>query len=263
MKKGESVKIKRRRKFPVFLVIILLLLIAIIVIVLKIKKRQSEKIPHEELNPTAIATAKEYVEEKYGDVLTYSDMNKGNTSMMFGELIWKVAFKDESGQSYEIWVMHDSKNNCMYIDRDYYYSYYIEERMTEWMELQLKETDLSEYLLEYVPRYFSPEWSADYDVEQILQELQNETKTGYKGYISFIIRIPERERGIYDSGKLADDLNKLLKGKKAILIELIIYPDEVFDHYQEAPDSNRFNDIERMYIWESDGRDVNCNKDVT
>lgn len=244
MKKGESVKIKKRKKFPVLLVIILLLLIAIIVIVLKIKKRQSEKIPYEELDSTAIATAKEYVEEKYGDVLTYSDMHEGNTSMMFGELIWKVAFTDESGQSYEIWVMHDSKNNCMYINRDYYYSYYIEERMTEWMESQLKETDLNEYILEYNPVDFSSEWLADYSAEEVLQELQNKDKTGYKGYISFDIYIPERARGIYDSGKLSNDLSEVLKYEKGLHIEFIIYPDDVFDHYPEIPYD--LKDIERI-----------------
>lgn len=251
MKKGESVKIKRRRKFPVFLVIILLLLIAIIVIVLKIKKRQSEKIPFEELQPTAIATAKEYVEEKYGDAVTYSGIHEGRTSIILGERNWKVTFTDKNDQSYDVMVRHDSDNNCMYIEWDHYYGYYIEERMMEWMESQLGETNLNEYILVYAQASFNTEWPTDWSAEQILQELKNNGERGYKGIIMFDILIPEREREIYDSGELLNELNELFKDLEGIKIDLIIYPDDIFDQYLEAPDNNRFKYIEWIDLWES------------
>lgn len=230
--------------------------------VLRIRKKQSEKIPFEELKPTAVATAVTYMEEKYGDAVTYIDMHEGRTSIILGERTWTVTFADENGQTYDVMVRHDTNNNCMYIEYEEYYSYHIKDRMTEWMESQLKETDLNEYILEYVPHEFTTEWSVEYNAEQILQEMQNETETGYKGYISFRIRIPERERGVYDSGKLSNDLRILLKDKKEIIIKLIIYPDDVFDHYQEDPNNNEFKDIERINLWESDGRDVIYNKMV-
>jgi hypothetical protein len=109
--------------------------------------------------------------------------------------------------------------------------------------LQLKEKNLNEYILEYVPHQFTAEWSADYDAEQILQELKNKDN----GYIFFRIHIPEREREVYDSGTLSDDLNELLKDTDGIMIELLIYSDDVFEHYQESVDNNKT--IERVEIW--------------
>lgn len=241
----EKANRKKRKGHLVLWVFVISILIIIAIIVFKIGKRQSEKIPFEELKSTAVAIAVEYMEEKYGDAVTYTDMHEGRTSIILGERNWTVSFVDEDGQTYDVMVRYDSDNNCMYVEWDHYYSYYIEERMTEWMESLLKETDLSEYILEYVTHQFTAEWSAEYNAEQILQELKNKKN----GYIFFRIRIPEREREIYDNGKLSDDLNELLKDTEGIMIELLIYPDDVFDHYQEDPDNNNSKDIERVEIW--------------
>jgi uncharacterized protein YpmB len=126
---------KQRKNFEPMLLIIFMILVLIIMIVrvFSMGKKQSQKIPFEELKTTAIATAVTYMEEKYGDEVIYSDVHEGRTSIVLGERKWTVTFADEDGQTYDVMVRYDSDNNCMYIEWDYYYSYYIEDRMTKWM----------------------------------------------------------------------------------------------------------------------------------
>lgn len=227
--------------------------LSVIILFIVAKLESFKGIPPEDLPAAAVETATAYIEEKYGDALTYCNVEEGRTSILGGKKYWDVFFKDKKGMSeslFTVRVFHDSENkDSMYIEYETYYSFYIKDKMYSWLNTKLLESSLSEYSLEYVGLHdFSPGWSTDYTVEEILEHFTDE-----KGYILFYLRIPERERNNYDSGQLVKELSELSPYLgNGFNIALIIYSDDVYDSNLENFNSgNReyyIPEIEHIYI---------------
>lgn len=235
---------------PLALYFVLVVLIIVILGIISIKNSIGA-IPPEEREPMAIEMASEYMEEKYGDSLMYDSVSHGVTGMLGGNPYWDVRFKNEAevpDESFEVRVIYDKKQKNLYIEYETYYSYYIKDKMYDWFDSKLQESSLNEYTLEYVLNYnFSPEWSIDYSTEEILEHLPNNL-----GCIKFYIRIPERERGVYDNGRLSEELSEISPLlENALTIVLIVYSNDIYDeHYREFNRGNRreFPEIEDIYL---------------
>ena len=186
-------------------------------------------IPHEQKEPIAIETATQYIEEKYGDVLTYSSVHEWSTGF-FGEPYWEVEFVNEEDISFQVRVFEDYENECMYIEHETYYCYYIKDRMMEWMDSYLKESSLEEYVLEYnLGMKFSTEWELDCSAEEIVNQLSNKND-----WIRFKLYIPERERNIYDSGQLIWELNELVPYlDREVNVYIYVFENQVYDEHKD------------------------------
>ena len=219
-------------------VILFIIVIAIIIIfAIKIKTKKDKEIPYAERENAAVEEAKSYINGKYGDVLTYSGVKEMTTSMINGEAYWMVYFTNIEGETFSVQVFYD--DGAMYIEYETYYGYYIKDIMCEWMEEQLEQTDLKEYSLEYViGKEFATDWELDSTPEEILS-LAN----GRNGYVYFRIRIPERERDIYDSGRLVEKISYLSSyiKEKSLVISLVIYDDDIYDsNYENFYDNEQY-----------------------
>ncbi|MBQ4521870.1 MAG: hypothetical protein IJA10_02830 [Lachnospiraceae bacterium] len=207
-------------------------------------------IPHEEKESVAIETVTQYIEEKYGNVLTYSGVEKGTTAIFKGNIYRDVKFVNDEGIMFNFRVFEDYENECMYIESETYYCYYIKDRMMEWMDSYLKESSLEEYVLEYnLGRELSTEWELDYSAEEIVNELLNK-----KGGIRFKLSIPERERNIYDSGQLIQELNELVPYlDKDVCIYIYVYENQVYDEHKDKLQDEHYIDFMTLEENDKDG----------
>ncbi|MBQ3515126.1 MAG: hypothetical protein IJA32_15230 [Lachnospiraceae bacterium] len=138
----------------------------------------------------------------------------------------------------------------MYIEYETYYCYYIKDRMMEWMDSYLKNSSLEDYVLEYnLGRRLSTEWELDYSAEEIVNELLNK-----KGGISFKLYIPERERHIYDSGQLIQELNELVPYlDKDVCIYIYVFENQVFDEHKDRLQDEHYIDSMKLGEEENNG----------
>ncbi len=219
--------------FPV-IIVIFLVIAAIIFLTIP-----SKGIPHEQKESVAIETVTQYIEEKYGNVLTYSGIHEGRTAIFNAEAYWDVEFINDEGVSFYFRVFEDYENERMYIEHETYYCYYIKDRMMEWMDSYLKKSSLRDYVLEYnLGRKLSTEWELDYSAKEIANELSNK-----EGAIWFNLCIPERERNIFDSGQLIRELNELVPYlDEEVRVFVYIYENQIYDeHKYRLKDENEID----------------------
>lgn len=94
---------------------------------------------------------------------------------------------------------------------------------------------------------FSPDWSVDYGVDEILEALMTKEETR-KGWISFNIIIPEREREVLDTGRLKKSLSGIQIYSEKCKIWLTIYEDEIYDSWDEI--EGFISALEQVDLWE-------------
>lgn len=200
--------------------------------------------------PEAEVMAKEYVEGKYGDVLSYAGLNEKVTGMINGDPYWEVYFTDKEGEEFTVCVC--LSDDELYIDYETYYNHYIEPIMCDWLAGYLEEAGLEEFILYCTNNPFSTDWSVDYGVEEILENLMEKKETR-DGWIRYCIAIPEREREMLDSGKLAKCLSDIKIYSEKILIRLSIYEDGVYDSWDEIEGYK--SALEQIYLFEEDANE--------
>lgn len=214
--------------------------------------------------PQAEEMAKEYIEGKYGDVLSYAGIEEMTTGMINGEAYWKVYFTDKEGGEFTVCVCI-SESDELYIDCETYYIHYIEPMMCDWLAVYLEKAGLTDYTLYCSSDNFSPDWSLDWSVEEILGKMTEanghlRSPDGQKGWVWFELRIPEREREVFDSGKLEESLSeikwysdKMHEGSSALRLWLSIYDNETYDSWDEM--EGRKSDHEYIHLVKADANE--------
>ncbi|MBQ4524285.1 MAG: hypothetical protein IJA10_15295 [Lachnospiraceae bacterium] len=246
--KEESIKLIIASCLFPFIVIFFFIIVGILILI--IKSIVQKGIPHEEKESVAIETVTEYIEGKYGDVLTYSVVHEGRTGIFNAEVYRDVKFVNDEGIMFDFRVFEDYENECMYIENETYYCYYIKDRMMEWMDSYLKESSLEDYVLEYnLGMELSTEWELDYSAEEIVNQLSNK-----KGAIWFKLYIPERERNICDSGQLIRELNELVPYlDKEVGVFVYVYENQVYDEHKDGLQDEHY--IDSMKLGEEENKE--------
>ena len=249
-KKSKEASIKLIIAACLFPFIIVFFLIIVGMLILIIKSIVQKGIPHEEKESVAIETVTEYIESKYGDVLTYSSVHEGRTAIFNAEVYWDVKFVNDEDIMFNFRVFEDYENECMYIEHETYYCYYIKDRMMEWMDSYLKNSSLEDYVLEYnLGMELSTEYELDYSAEEIVNQLENK-----KEWIRFKLYIPERERTIYDSGQLIRELNELLPYlDREVDVYIYVFENQVYDEHKDRLQDKHHIDSMKLGEEENNG----------
>lgn len=246
---AKQEKDRKKVKKVIEIIVMIVLLIPFIfwgggsVLLLIIGSLPRKGIPFEERESVAVETATAYVQEKYGDALTYCGVNDGKTAIVNAETYWDVFFCNEEGNTFKCRVFCSDDKENMYIDYETYYSHYIREDICDWAEEQVEDVGIVEYIIEYHDKQeFSTEWLTTYSTEEVLRLLPKQ-----KGYISINVCIPEREFGKYDSNDITKGFSELEECTNGFIINLVVYPDEIFDSFYED-DVNRIQFVEKINI---------------
>lgn len=200
--------------------------------------------------------AQEYLDKKYGDIFTVSEVQlqpKNNEIIYTGKpkyLVY-VHYKNNQDKSLimiDIMPKRSGKSIELYVDSDTYYGSYICDKMREWFGSQLESVGISEYFVHfYGPgNSFPADYPTDISAEELLKKYPKD-----KGYLSpfqFTVEVPES-----DYKKYTDETKRLVEIFDGIGadIEIQIRPIADDEYYAEQPENQELrNSIERITLIE-------------
>lgn len=160
----------------------------------------------EELEAQVPEVALEYLESKYGISFEILRYNGADGAKYGGESYYLVCAKalDEEETEFTLNVYTTKKEDGtkeLYVKSDYYYGYYIEDRMLEWMRTYLDETPLTDYWLDFRGMYsaYPAEYSIDMTPEELMVAITSIDSKPERPHLLFEILISETERNRFSS----------------------------------------------------------------
>lgn len=206
----------------------------------------------------------DYFEEKYGQNIKTSIIYQG----VAGGTFLGSTEKDELYHHIKLNVYDgDLVSECyanihgriiddsfeLYVKNESYYGYAIKERMEDWLSLQIAETSISNYTVNFLTastNFYPSEYEYETSAEEIIKSVSSIDDATLRPMLKFTITVPKSE---YDKHTNIDDEFTEMKSNIENLngnleIWLAVYTNEDYEKYKSSPyDNNDAVETIQMY----------------
>lgn len=166
------------------------------------------KLTKEALEAQVLEVALEYLESKYGISFEILRYHGADGAKYGGESYYLVSAKaldeEETEFTLDVYTIQNEDGiKELYVKSDYYYGYYIEDRMLEWMRAYLDETPLTNYWLDFRGMYsaYPAEYSINTTPEELMVAITSVGSKPERQNLLFEILISETEQNRFFSMK--------------------------------------------------------------
>lgn len=139
----------------------------------------------------------------------------------------------------------------LYVKEESYYGQSISKKMIEWMDFYVKQSDLSDYIIEFTgsTQYFPAECPIDISADEIITLISGNDNISVSQSIYFILKISESEYN--KNNDISNDFSNLQSYLKKIdgniTLMLNVYSDEDYKFVKEGVDST-FESVDKIEI---------------